>query len=700
MLRVLHLSDLHFGTLSEDQQKEHHCAPSAHQFARDDGKEPDDEELANILIKDAKLKVPPDLVILSGDLGWSGNPKDYGHAFKFLTRLRGTWDKAQFIVAPGNHDVDWGRFAEGTPPSDHSQDAYTDFARQLYDAQFIDLYKIFEPGPPMVRESLVGFHQGMVGSQSYIVVTVNSAAHIEKDKRAIHIRPTVLKKIHDTLENVTADLRIFVLHHHLLPFAEPFSAGVYDPTSVPDKADPTIVANSAKLQTWLAQHSFSLVVHGHKHLSHGRADVLWKKTDAETGRRLFVVGAGSAGVATHERGPSIPLGYNLITLTQLSSTRWQADVAVRQISEDGAYPEASTYYDYTADVGPPSDAAPVVIHAARADQCHEAIRVRAEGKPMLHNFMSIVDDGKFTPCPTASVDGRRVEESEIIRSFQALHPEYGLSERWRKRSEIESALHAAGPRFQFSHGPRLFGIPEAARKLSDPDIFRPIVRALDNLGRGNTSNAYVGLFRPEIDVVSSKDEPLPALVGIQFIPQDDNRLDLVATFRKLELSYWWVVNMYEAAQLLEWGSSYAQRRPGRITFFAPLAEWKKRPETALVTALDSAEMDHFVTLFIKISKDNPEAKKTLRALLEEKVQYTNEKNLDARGLTRSLAVIRGLAQSEIESAILKGLGAELATALTEIQTAMQEHRDDDGLVEKAREALSRAIALLQDPVAG
>ena len=700
MLRVLHLSDLHFGTLSEEQQEKHHCAPSAHQFARNDGKEPDDEELANILIKDAKLKVPPDLVIVSGDLGWSGKPKDYDHAHKFLTRLHDTWGNARFIVAPGNHDVDFDRLTEGDPPRDNSQDAYAAFAKKLYAAQFTDFYKILEPGPPMIRESLVGFHQGMVGAQSYIVVTVNSAAHIARGKKAIYIRPTVLKKIHDALEHVTADLRIFVLHHHLLPFAEPFNAGVYDPRTVPDEADPTIVANSAKLQTWLAQHSFSLVVHGHKHQSHGRADVLWKKTDAETGRRLFVVGAGSAGVATHERGPNIPLGYNLITLTQLSSTRWQADVAVRQISDHGAYPEATTYYDYTADVGPPSDAAPVVIHAAKADQCHEAIRVRAEGKTMLHNFMSIVDDGKFTPCPTASVDGRTVEESEIVRSFQALHPEYGLSERWRKRNEIETALHAAGARFQFSHGPRLFGIPEAARKLSDPDIFRPIVRALDNLGRGNTSNAYVGLFRPEIDVVSSKDEPLPALVGIQFIPQDDNRLDLVATFRKLELSYWWVVNMYEAAQLLEWGSSYAKRRPGRITFFAPLAEWKRRPETALVTKLDSAELDHFVTIFLKISQGDAEARKALCALLEEKVQYTNEKNLDARGLTRSLAVIRGLASSGVETALLKGLGAELATASTEIQTAMQEHRDDDGVVEKAREALSRAIALLQDPVAG
>ncbi len=694
MLRVLHLSDLHFGLLSPKQQEAHHCDASSHRFVREDGS-PDDDELANVVIKDPALKVPPDLVLVSGDLGWSGAAADYIHASAFLKRLQTAWRDAQVVVAPGNHDVNWGQFATDTNPVDCSQNAYLDFAQSLYGAGFAEKYRLLEAGPPLVRESLVAFHHGTIRDQTYLVVAVNSAAHIEKAKHPIHIRPTILKRIHETLEAINADLRIFVLHHHLLPFAEPSSAGVWDPRTVPDESDPTIVANSAKLQTWLAQHSFSLVVHGHKHQSHGRVDVLWKKTDAETGRRLFIVGAGSAGVATHERGPNIPLGYNLITLTQLSSSRWQADVSVRQVDEHGAYPEASSYYDYTTDCGPPSDAAPVVIHATRADQCHEAIRVRAEGKPMLHNFMSIVDDGKYVTCPTASDDGRQIDDAEIIRSFQSLHPEYGKSERWRKRREIESALHDAGPRFQFSHGPRLFGIPDSARKLNDPDLFRPIVRALDNLGRGNTSNAYVGLFRPEIDVVSSKDEPLPALVGLQFIPQDNNRLDLVASFRKLELSYWWVVNMYEAAELLEWGSSYAKRRPGRITFFAPLAEWKKSPETSLVTALDDAKLADLVELLVRLANGDAAARVSLRNMLDEKRQHTNEKNLDPQGLSRALAVLTGLAQSGLENPTLKVLARDFALAVTHIQAAMKEQGDDDGIVAKAKEALSAAMAQLQ-----
>lgn len=695
MLRVLHVSDLHFGLLLKRQQEKRNLPPSAHRFINEETGEPDPNVLANVLLEDPTLATAPDIVIASGDIGWSGAADDYRHALEFLRTLQGKWPNARFVLTPGNHDVNWAKLPGDTQAHDQSQDEYVQFVRDFHGTDFATSYGLLEPGPPIVRESLVGFYVGAIRGQSFVVVSVNSAAHIAGEgKEIIHIRPTVLKKIADTLKEIKADLRIFVLHHHLLPFAEHTSGMVWDAKSVPDKPDPTIVANSAKLQGWLARHGFSLAVHGHKHDSHGRADVLWRKTDADTGRRLFIVGAGSAGVASHERAHNIPLGYNLITLTQLSATRWQADVAVRRVDEHGAYPEPASDYGYTADIGPPSDAAPVVVHATRADQCHEAIRVRALTTPMLHNFISIVDDGQYVPCPTASNDGTHVSDEEIDRSFRALHPEFARSRSWRKLSEIEAAVSDAGPRFQFSHGPRLFGIPDAARKLDNPDEFRPIVKALDTLRRGSTSNAYVGLFRPEIDVVSYKDEPLPALVGLQFIPQESNRLDLVATFRKLELSYWWVVNMREAAELLEWGAWYSGHKPGRITFFAPIAEWKRTPETTFVPELDSAPLDRFVSLFLKLANGDKDAANEVRRMLEEKRKYTNEKNLDLRGLNTACSVLSGLRQGGQDNALLTKLNDRLAHASILIETALKEHRDDDGRITQARETLTELIGLL------
>ena len=697
MVRVLHLSDLHFGLLLKSQQEKRSLPPSAHRFVDEATGEPDPKVLAEVLLADQLLAPPPDIVVVSGDVGWSGAAADYKFALAFLQQLKAHWNETRFVLAPGNHDVNWARLGTAPGSSDESQNDYLQFIRDVHgESALKEIYSLLELGPPLERESLVGFYHGNVRGQSYVVVSVNSAAHIAgQGKEVVHVRPTVLKKIADTLRSTAADLRIFVLHHHLLPFAEHTNGMVWDARSVPDKPDSTIVANSAKLQGWLAKHGFSLALHGHKHDSHGRVDVMWRKTDADAGRRLFIVGAGSAGVATHERGHNVPLTYNLVTLTQLSSTRWQADVAVRRVDEQGPYPEPAQDYDYTADIGPPSDAAPIVVHATRADQCHEAIHIRAMSKGVLHNFVSIVDDGQYVTCPSASNDGQPVPDGEIDRSFQALHPEFSRSLRWRKLSEVEAAVSEAGPRFQFSHGPRLFGIPDAARKLNERDLFRPIVKALDTLKRGSTSNAYVGLFRPEIDVVSYTDEPLPALVGLQFIPTAGNRLALVATFRKLELSYWWVVNMRETAELLEWGSNYCQRKPGRITFFAPLAEWKQTPETTFVPEMDSAGLDMFVALFLKLARsDNGAAAEVIR-MLEEKRKYTNEKNIDLRGLKTALSVLNGLRQSGHDEAVLKALSEALAEASTLLETAMREHRDDDGRVLRAREALDKAITHLQ-----
>lgn len=694
MLRVLHLSDLHFGLLLKDQREKRGLPASAHRFVDEDTGEPDPKVLADVLLADSP-DAAPDIVILSGDVGWAGSSDDYRHALAFLRSLQERWPDSRFVLAPGNHDVNWARLPREPGQPDRSQDDYVQFVRDFHGAEFAQTYRFFEAGPPVDRETVVGFHIGDVRGQSYVVVSVNSAAHIAgRGKEVVHIRPTVLRRIASVLKSIKADLRIFVLHHHLLPFAEHAKGMVVDARGVPDRPDPTIVANSAKVQGWLAKNRFALAVHGHKHDPHGRFDVLWRKTDADAGRRLFIVGAGSAGVASHERAHSIPLSYNVITLTQLSSSRWQAGVAVRRVEEDGEYPEPAADYDYTADIGPPSDAAPVVVHATRADQCHEAIRVRAASRRILHNFVSIVDEGRYVPCPTASNDGNPVPDGEIDRSFQALHPEYARSGRWRNLGEVEAAVSDAGPRFQFSHGPRLFGIPDAARKLSGSDLFRPIVKALDTLRRGGTSNAYVGLFRPEIDVVSSTDEPLPALVGLQFIPQERNRLDLVATFRKLELSYWWVVNMREASELLAWGCGYAKRKPGRITFFAPLAEWKQTPETAFVPELDSASLDTFVSLFVKLARRDPAAGADLRRLLEEKRKYTNDKNLDLRGLRTACSVLRGLRQSGDDDPLLAALDDHLARASTLIETAMKEQRDENGRVTRARESLAEAARLL------
>src|SRR5262249_23702966 len=128
MLRILHLSDVHFGQLLPHQRKPDLSA-SAHCFA--EGDEPLPEELAKAIASDPDLQTPPEAVIVSGDIGWSGNAEDYGYAKTFFDSLRRGWPAVPIVVAPGNHDVDMGPGGAGK-----RQNAFVDFLKNLHSADF------------------------------------------------------------------------------------------------------------------------------------------------------------------------------------------------------------------------------------------------------------------------------------------------------------------------------------------------------------------------------------------------------------------------------------------------------------------------------------------------------------------------------------------------------------------------------------
>src|SRR5690349_9956043 len=117
MLRILHLSDVHFGRYADGR--------SAHRFA--EGNNPLPHQLAEILCRDALLQErPPNLIIISGDIGWSGKDEDYRYARRFLDALKERWGDAEFVLAPGNHDFDQSAAA------DAAQVAFLEFIRSFH----------------------------------------------------------------------------------------------------------------------------------------------------------------------------------------------------------------------------------------------------------------------------------------------------------------------------------------------------------------------------------------------------------------------------------------------------------------------------------------------------------------------------------------------------------------------------------------
>jgi 3',5'-cyclic AMP phosphodiesterase CpdA len=680
-MRILHLSDLHYGAIRAGDGKP---TKPAHFFTTAGAIDPNG--LANVLFADDALADAPDVIVVSGDVGWSGCSDDYRHASEFVKLLRAKWGTVPLVIAPGNHDVDQGAVAA------QAQDEFVAFVRAIYGSEDEYLIRDVSLSP---REQLITIRALTCSEgEPAVIVAVNSAAHLtERNATPVYVRPEVLKAVAARLKEVPVDaLRVFVLHHHILPFAEPHWQATTDAHDLPDKADPTIVGNSARLQTWLSETGFHLVLHGHKHQAHGRADRLWHREHAG-GQQLVVVGAGSASVEREHVRPD-PHAYNVISALRSTSRRWNIQVDVRQVSETGAYPQAKELFQYLHDTGTDERDSPVVFHSDRSDQCHALIKRALFGKKAA-NFISVVNQHEYQHPKTAELEGHSVSAVQVLRSFKALHPEYTPSDKWRKLEVIKHALRGLSPRFQFQHGPRLFGLGEGSG--AGPEA-SPIVRAVDRLKNSPSSKAYVSLFSRSVDVLGEGREPLPALLSIQFIRPDSTHLDVVATFRKIELSFWWVVNMFELGELLRWAAERLRLTARRITFFAAEAEWKTtNVEAAFATDLDDLSLRELVELVNGVMKNDAGQVSKLTALLAEKKLHTHSQNLDVAGLDRTVSVLAGLLPSlgPRKGKDLHALHEVLAEAADHIRKAMADVSKEDGtLVATACDALGKAIAAL------
>jgi hypothetical protein len=626
--------------------------------------------------------------------------------------MKEQWVDTSFVIAPGNHDLILSR-------SERKQEYFYKFLRDFYDSDIGSLYPFLPLDPisyddyaKLIAFSYHDFSTNGFEDEKLLIVAVNSAAYIKEQGTPVFISPDVLKLIEDRIKQMKLSkqvLRLFVLHHHLLPFAEPEWGNTSDPTGIPDEPDPTIVANSAKLQGWLAEQSFHIVLHGHKHLSHIREDILRRRTDPSSGRRLLIIGAGSVGVEASHRSHQEPLSYNLLSLSTLSRERWHIDLAVKQILENEAVPKVGDIYCCSVDVGSLPDGSPHIFHTEYMDSCHRTITEYVKGKGLIHNFISIVDSSEYRHPKTTMIGGEEISYDKVDSSFQALHPEYGPSNKWTDFDKLDEALKNVSPRFQFNHGPRLFSVSGQKNHLGSgtKSKNRPITRAIDNLKAGQKSRGYIGLFNPEIDTLYNGQEPLPGLVGIQFILSENEKfLDVVATFRKIELSFWWVVNMYEIGKILEWVAKnlFSKKpKPRRITFFAALAEWKERPEATFITKIDQMKIEDITTLVCSIFYNNVKSRRNniekLICLLEEKKRHTHENNLDIKGLELLTQVIRGFINTGKKkgNVLSQEFLKRLEHAKENIGNAMRpEYEERFPSTSNACEALEETIRLLQD----
>jgi formylglycine-generating enzyme required for sulfatase activity/predicted MPP superfamily phosphohydrolase/energy-coupling factor transporter ATP-binding protein EcfA2 len=90
---ILHLSDIHFKKSSTDENKT---------FRKDVQK-----KMTDAIKEHIKKYMPPDVVAVTGDISFSGKPTEFKEAMGFFTRLKTVLPgNTEFLVVPGNHDVD------------------------------------------------------------------------------------------------------------------------------------------------------------------------------------------------------------------------------------------------------------------------------------------------------------------------------------------------------------------------------------------------------------------------------------------------------------------------------------------------------------------------------------------------------------------------------------------------------------------
>jgi hypothetical protein len=307
-LRILHLSDLHFGAHFDD---------SLWDYIRD------------VLAGSEK----PDVIVVTGDLVDTPSLFMLGLARKQLLAMRSKWSEkgraCELIVIPGNHDVGiygnlsvwpWSsKFDIVFGPEPHKVfdglpafSAYRKWKwykrwahRSWWSCRFA-LLRLSGQLPAARPEQIIKDAAGnrlcfaCLDSNRNLKLASGRVEHAS----ILRIHGELLKRRHPDDNGALLNLvpRIALVHHHVIPV--PYSGAVESATEF----EPFLVLrNAGTLLRELCDKDFDLVLHGHKHFLNF-ARLTFDSAD-EGDREIAVLAAGSA--TTHQTGAGAN-SFNLI----------------------------------------------------------------------------------------------------------------------------------------------------------------------------------------------------------------------------------------------------------------------------------------------------------------------------------------------------------------------------------------------------
>ncbi|MEK7996648.1 MAG: metallophosphoesterase, partial [Planctomycetota bacterium] len=309
-LRLIHISDLHFGTnhicTSEDRSSARKGIPPLKKLLRRD-LESLDWQSSVWAIQTRNLSPTPLLIAATGDLTQTADPNEFDQAYDFLHSLGGQpvlgsqIDFRHVFVVPGNHDVVFDK-----PNPEHRFAPYCQFYNKLFRAIQPAQRPYARPEEAHELNQIHAFPESR-----FLVAEVNSCYYVEKetiDESRGQVDLGAIAALRRALDAYGDEsnqwIKIALVHHHpvLLPsFIEP-GRGVDS------------VLNAKSLLRLLRDKRFQLVLHGHKHFPQVFSydpDSAW--ATAEAAIPQLIVAGGSCGSRGLPEGTRKCNTYNLIT---------------------------------------------------------------------------------------------------------------------------------------------------------------------------------------------------------------------------------------------------------------------------------------------------------------------------------------------------------------------------------------------------
>lgn len=238
----------------------------------------------------------PALVVVTGDITWQGKSDEFDMAHEFFHELRSVLGLSiqDFLVVPGNHDIQWasqqGNSYDPTKKVEVSRAAAESNYREFYKKMFgCTPSEHLSCGRRIVLANytavdIIGLNSSLLETRHFAGYGFVSSKQLDDAMKELDWRP----------DNKTTRYRILVLHHHILPVCP----------KEPRRTDHnySITLDSGDIMARAHTHSTDLILHGHQHQPFISSIARAAKGSTSPCRNLVVHAAGSAGIVRSETG--------------------------------------------------------------------------------------------------------------------------------------------------------------------------------------------------------------------------------------------------------------------------------------------------------------------------------------------------------------------------------------------------------------